>query len=117
MPATFNQQGQTVSGPQYNGEVINIGTAASKADLIAQLDIIRGHVGEAANSGQLDRSKQKLVDEHIGDALTEARKPSPDKTAIGSKLELATSALKGVVAVAGLYEALKKAAEVAGRLL
>jgi len=110
--ATFIQSGQVV-GQQNNADVINVNSVGSKSDLLAQLDTLRCRVNEAAQAGQLDSGKQKIVDEHIADAMREARKPEPDKSTITNKLEMATNAVKGIVAVAGLYEALKKVVELA----
>jgi hypothetical protein len=114
--ASFNQTGQTVE-QQNNADVINIGAIASRSELLAQIDAIRRQLNVAAGSGQIDRDKQKLADEYIAEALTEAQKPVPNKLAVRDKIELAKNVVKDVVSVAGLYEALSKAAEVAGRFL
>lgn len=109
--AIFDQRNQTVTY-QTNIAMQNaVAEVASREDLLKSLEMIRQDGLKAYGADQIPVENWAEAKESLELAKIETEKPQPDKSKLTGLLEKAKGAVKGVVAVAGLYEAMAKLAE------
>ena len=114
--STFNMQGQQVGTQNIAGNDMFIGAVQTRVDLAARLDVLGADLAQAHQDHEIDDAPAIEAKEALALAATEARADSPDKSRLLASLESAKNAVKDVVAVAGLYEALTKLPEIVHRL-
>ena len=107
----FDQRGQTVTY-QTNVAMGNaVGEVADREGLRRALDEMMRTTRKAYGDEQIPEAEWEEVRENLKLAKTEAEAATPDKSKLVVLLNGAKNAVKDVVAVAGLYEALSKLAE------
>jgi hypothetical protein len=107
----FDQRGQHVTY-QYNaaGE-INFGAVQNRMDAVAQMEKLRAELERAHQAGVLDDDTVVDAEYQVKKAITEAKKPKPDKKSVLERLEEAKALIAGVAGAAGLVAALVEAAD------
>jgi hypothetical protein len=120
MTTNFDQEGQTVHGPQTNivGDVdmLNVGAMSDQGGLVAELERLKSQLAEAAQRGDLDQDQATEAEYRVSQARNEAGKPSPDSSRFLDYLTQAQDVLKTAAAADGLVTALGKVSEVARQL-
>lgn len=114
--ATFNMQGQQVGTQNIAGRDMFIGAVQTRVDFAAQLDALSTDLAQAHRDGEIEDAPAAEAKEALALAAAEARTDAPDKGRLLTSLDTAKKAVKDVVAVAGLYEALTKLPEIVHRL-
>jgi hypothetical protein len=112
----FDQRNQQVTY-QYNAaNNINFDNIQSMQSLAEQLERLRSETKDAAKKDAIDKKKASNAEQHLANAVREARKKEPNKTKLTDYLNHAKSVLKGVRAVTGLAGGIAKAIQQVGRL-
>ena len=117
---TFDQRGQKVIY-QYNAAGdINFESAASKVDVIAELEKLQAELSRAAQAGVLGEDAATDSQYQLKKAIIQAKQPRPEKKSIMDYLLGAKSVIEGAAATAaaaaGLVTALDQAINVVQRI-
>lgn len=109
--AMFDQRNQTVTN-QWNYAVSQAADSANdRESLSAAIDELVRLSKKAYGDEQIPDAEFEEVKGNLKLAKAEAQATVPDKSKLVAFLDTAKNAVKDVVAVAGLYEALAKLAE------
>jgi MFS superfamily sulfate permease-like transporter len=109
--SVFDQRGQKVTY-QYNAAGnINFSAVENRADLVGELEKIKGEVAKARDAEVIDAELATDVNYHITKVVQQANKPEPSKNAILNHINTAKNLIKGVAGAGGLVTALMKVAE------
>jgi hypothetical protein len=101
--AQFDMRGQNVSGNQYiAGHDMNFGAAQTQADLIAELEKLKGEFAKAAGQGILSEDAATDAQYQVTKAVQQARKPDADKKTITDHLDTIKNIISNVAAASGL---------------
>lgn len=115
--AQFDMRGQKVTGNQYvAGRDMNFGAAQSQADLIGELEKLKGEFAKAAEQGILPEEAATDAQYQVTKAVQQAKKPDADKKTIVDHLTTAKTLIEGVTAAGGLVTALTTAIQVVQKL-
>lgn len=111
----FDQRGQHVTY-QYNAAGdINLAGVQNRADLTQQLERLYAELKRAAEAGTLDDTLATEAKYHLHKATVESKQASPDKKSLMDHLGSAGEVIKTVAGLGGLFNAIVKAAEMAGK--
>jgi division protein CdvB (Snf7/Vps24/ESCRT-III family) len=101
--AQFDMRGQKVSGNQYvAGRDMNFGAVQSQADLIGELEKLKGEFAKAADEGVLSEDAATDAQYQVTKAVQQAKKPDADKKTIVDHLETVKAIIGNVTAASGL---------------
>ena len=101
--AQFDMRGQKVSGNQYvAGRDMNFGAVQSQADLIGELEKLKGEFAKAADQGILSEEAATDAQYQVTKAVQQAKKPDADKKTIIDHLQTVTAIIGNVTAASGL---------------
>jgi hypothetical protein len=101
--AQFDMRGQKVSGNQYvAGRDMNFGAVQSQADLIGELEKLKGEFAKAADQGILSEEAATDAQYQVTKAVQQAKKPDADKKTIIDHLETVKAIIGNVTAASGL---------------
>jgi hypothetical protein len=101
--AQFDMRGQKVTGDQYiAGRDMNFGAVQSQADLIGELEKLKGEFAKAADQGILSEEAATDAQYQVTKAVQQARKPDADKKTILDHLDTAKAIIGNVTAASGL---------------
>ena len=101
--AQFDMRGQKVSGNQYvAGRDMNFGAVQSQADLIGELEKLKGEFAKAADQGILSEEAATDAQYQVTKAVQQAKKPDADKKTIIDHLETVKAVIGNVTAASGL---------------
>jgi hypothetical protein len=117
MMVNIQQNHIKVFGSQYIADTMNFGNVTNRTEFSQQLQNVKDLLPNVNAGGELTDDQMKEVDYNIGQAITEANKPQPDKNTVTSFLEKAKNVVTGIATMATLAVALEKAVEVAHHLL
>jgi hypothetical protein len=107
----FDQRGQHVTY-QYNAAGdIDFGAVQNRMDVVAQMEKLRAEFERAHQAGVLDDDTVVDAEYQVKKAITEAKKPEPDKKSVLERLEEAKALIAGVAGAASLVTALVEAAD------
>jgi hypothetical protein len=100
-------------GQMTAGDVVHqyFSNVQNKFEVISGLDGVRVQLYKEAEAGKIPKSTSDFAQEKISEATLEAKSPKPNASRVRQLLDAAAEAIKGTVAVAGLFEALKKGTE------
>ncbi|SRR5260221_9824315 len=115
--AQFDMRGQKVTGNQYiAGRDMNFGAVEDTADLIAELEKLKGEVAQAGETGILSEETATDAEYQVTKAVQQAQRPNPNKKTIVDHLTTAKSLIEGVSAVSGLVTTMIAAIEAVQKL-
>lgn len=115
--AQFDMRGQKITGNQYiAGRDMNFGGIQNIADLIAELEKLKGEVTQARETGILSEETATDAEYQVTKAVQQAQRPNPDKKTIVDHLNTARSLIVGVSAASGLVTTLIAAIEAVQKL-
>src|SRR5256885_14943685 len=78
--AQFDMRGQKVTGNQYvAGRDMNFGAVQSQADLITELEKLKGEFAKAVDQGILSEEAATDAQYQVTKAVQQAKKPDADK--------------------------------------
>lgn len=101
--AQFDMRGQKVSGNQYvAGRDMNFGAVQSQADLIGELEKLKGEFAKAADQGILSEEAATDAQYQVTKAVQQAKKPDADKKTIIDHLDTVKAIIGNVTAASGL---------------
>ncbi len=101
--AQFDMRGQKVSGNQYvAGRDMNFGAVQSQADLIGELEKLKGEFAKAADQGILSEDAATDAQYQVTKAVQQAKKPDADKKTILDHLDTVKAIIGNVSAASGL---------------
>ena|SRR5258706_10079632 len=101
--AQFDMRGQKVSGNQYvAGRDMNFGAVQSQADLIGELEKLKGEFAKAADQGILSEDAATDAQYQVTKAVQQAKKPDADKKTILDHLDAVKAIIGNVSAASGL---------------
>ena len=108
--AQFDMRGQKVSGNQYvAGRDMNFGAVQSQADLIGELEKLKGEFAKAADQGLLSEEAATDAQYQVTKAVQQAKKPDADKKTITDHLETVKAIIGNVTAASGLVASVANA--------
>ena len=108
--AQFDMHGQNVTGNQYvAGHDMSFGAAQSKADLISELEKLKGEFAKAADQGILSEEEATDAQYQVSKAVQQAKKPDADKKIITDHLSTVKTIIGNVTAASGLLVAVFEA--------
>jgi hypothetical protein len=113
--ATFDQRDQKVTY-QYNADVINLTNISNRAELAREIENISAEVERAGTLNAIEPSDALKAKTSLRAAAEEAKAATPNKSKILSMMENASDIVKGVKALADLYNAIRKAIELVATL-
>lgn len=101
--AQFDMRGQKVTGNQYiAGRDMNFGAVQSQADLITELEKLKGEFAKAVDQGILSEEAGTDAQYQVTKALQQARKPDADKKTITNHLDTVKAIIGNIAAATGL---------------
>lgn len=101
--AQFDMRGQQVTGNQYiAGHDMNFGAAHSKADLIVELEKLKGEFAKAADQGILPEDVATDTQYQMTKAVQQAKKSDADKKTIVGYLDTVKAIIANVAGASGL---------------
>jgi hypothetical protein len=101
--AQFDMRGQKVRGNQYvAGRDMNFGAVQSQADLIGELEKLKGEFAKAADQGILSEDAATDAQYQVTKAVQQAKKPDADKKTILDHLDTVKAIIGNVSAASGL---------------
>ena len=101
--AQFDMRGQKVSRDQYiAGRDMNFGAVQSQADLIGELEKLKGEFAKAADQGILPEEAATDAQYQVTKAVQQAKKPDADKKTIIDHLDTVKAIIGNVAAASGL---------------
>ena len=108
--AQFDMRGQKVTGNQYvAGRDMNFGAAQSQADLIGELEKLKGEFAKAAEQGILPEEAATDAQYQVTKAVQQAKKPDADKKTIINHLDTVKAIIGNVSAASGLVASVAQA--------
>ncbi|HSH82144.1 MAG TPA: hypothetical protein VLA19_26760 [Herpetosiphonaceae bacterium] len=119
LPATnyFDQRGQTVQH-QYNAaRDINFSTVQNAFQLVDELGKLKAEVRKAGDEQVIEGEIVDEAEHQLAKAITQAKKPVPDKKTIIEHLTSAKSVIEGATAATGLINAVTAAIDAVQNLL
>lgn len=111
---TFNQNGQKISGNQYNiggNSIINIGQMSN------MLQSLIPEIENAQKIGSITHETASSVKNEVEQAIVESRKPEPNTKTIIEKLNGAKALIEGFASAGGLVKIIIEAAEMVRRFI
>lgn len=111
---TFNQNGQKISGNQYNiggNSIINIGQIP---------DILQFLIPEIENAkkiGSIPHETATSVKNEVEQAIIESKKPEPNTKTVIERLNGAKSLLEGLASAGGLVKMIIEVTEMVRRFI
>lgn len=114
--AQFDMRGQRVRSQYIAGRDMNFGAVQTPADLIAELEQLKGQFAQAKDAGILSEEKATDAEYQVTKAIQQAKKPSSEKKTILDHLNTAKTFIEDVTAASGLVTALVGAIEVVQKL-
>lgn len=113
----FNQQGQKVSGNQYNAEGdIVIGGEAKIEDMVKLLETLKQQIVQARQQGIIGKDISADAEHMVNQAVQQTQKPQPNRGSIVSYLNAAKGLVEGVASAGSIVATLVHAVEIAQRL-
>ena len=101
--AQFDMRGQKVTGDQYiAGHDMNFGAVQSQADLITELEKLKGEFAKAVDQGILSEEAGTDAQYQVTKAVQQARKPDADKKTITDHLDTVKTIISNVAGASGL---------------
>lgn len=101
--AQFDMRGQKITGNQYiAGRDMNFGAVQSQADLISELEKLKGEFAKAADQGILSEEAGTDAQYQLTKAVQQAKKPDADKKTITDHLDTIKAIIGNVVGASGL---------------
>jgi len=101
--AQFDMRGQKVTGDQYiAGRDMNFGAVQSQADLITELEKLKGEFAKAVDQGILSEEVGTDVEYQVTKVVQQAKKPDPDKKTITDHLNTVKAIIETVAGASGL---------------
>ena len=99
---TFNQQGQTVHGNQFNAENItnNFGEVRSNTEFTNELKKIIELISLLETDNEIEKVTANEVTANINEAIVHAEQEKPDQDSISSYLGKAKELVSGVSGLA-----------------
>lgn len=99
----FDMRGQNVAGNQYiAGRDMNFGAVQSQADLITELEKLKGEFAKAAEQGILSEDAATDAQYQVTKAVQQAKKPDADKKTITDHLDTIKNIISNIAAASGL---------------
>jgi hypothetical protein len=100
----FDMRGQNVAGNQYiAGRDMNFGAVQSQADLITELEKLKGEFAKAAEQGVLSEDAATDAQYQVTKAVQQAKKPdAADKKTITNHLDTIKNIISNIAAASGL---------------
>lgn len=115
--AQFDMRGQQVTGNQYiAGRDMNFGAAQSQADLIIELEKLKGEFAKAADQGILPEEAATDAQYQVTKAVQQAKKPDADKKTIVDRLDTVKAIIANVAGASGLVVSVANAIVAVQRL-
>jgi hypothetical protein len=113
----FDQRGQRVTN-QYNaGSDINFGSIQSFANLVAEMERLKGEIFQAGEKGIFSEEIAIDLEYMITKAIQQAKKPNPDEKSLLDHLNMAKALIEEYAATSGLLIALISAIDASQKLL
>jgi hypothetical protein len=101
--AQFDMRGQKITGNQYiAGRDMNFGAVQSQADLISELEKLKGEFAKATDQGILSEEAGTDAQYQLTKAVQQAKKPDADKNTITNHLDTIKVIIGNVVGASGL---------------
>ncbi len=107
----FDQHGQNVNY-QYNAAGnINFGMVQNQIDLVDQLEALKTEIRKAGEANAIDGELVIDADYQVTKAITQAKKPEPDKKTLVDHLNTAKTLMESATTAAGLVGGIVTAIE------
>lgn len=112
--ATFNQNGQKISGNQYNiggNSIINIGQVPN------MLQSLIPEIENAQKIGSITQETATSVKNEVEQAIAESKKSEPNAKTVIEKLNGAKTLIEGLASAGGLVKTIIEAAEIVRKFI
>lgn len=114
--AQFDMREQQVSSQYIAGRDMHFGAVQTPADLVAELEQLRGQLAQARQAGIISEETATDAEYQVTKAVQQAKKPDPNKKTIIDHLHAAKALIEDVTAASGLVTALVGAIGVVQKL-
>lgn len=111
---TFNQNGQRVSGNQYNiggNSIVNVG------QISGILQSLIPEIEDAQKIGSITHETATSVKNEVEQAIAESKKPEPNTKKVIEKLNGAKMLIEGLASAGGLVKLFVEAAEMVRKFI